>query len=392
MANFFENVIKSMEIERYICNVQGRKIIIWGAGGEGEKLSNILIEKGHEIYSFVDKKAEGQEYKFNGKDVLKPELLIGNSRDFFVFVAGDYKDEIELFLTENNYEEVEDYLYIIHKSTSVLNDGEYTDIYANNINAPKGTKFKFLGYNSTINIKTELSSKVEISCTGSSINIGSNCNIGEQITITCIDDSSIDIGEGCLIGDKVTITCTEGSHLNLTSPCKIREKSIVGCIERSSIDIGQKCSFSENSSFFAKKDSSISIGKGSHGGADFVCVSSYDGKIKIGDDCMISTYVVVMANDGHPIFDVKTGKHINGGQDITIGEHVWFGIKCTVLSNSEIGDGSIIGANSVVTKKFTNNCVVAGNPARLVRKDVAWDREEANSDLVDKSLYWNETH
>ena len=55
-----------------------------------------------------------------------------------------------------------------------------------------------------------------------------------------------------------------------------------------------------------------------------------------------------------------------------------------MLSNSEIGDGSIIGGNSVINKKFTNNCVVAGNPARLVRKDVAWDREEVNSDLIDK--------
>lgn len=62
-------------------------------------------------------------------------------------------------------------------------------------------------------------------------------------------------------------------------------------------------------------------------------------------------------------------------------------MKCTVLSNSEIGDGSIIGANSVVTKKFPNNCVVAGNPAKLLRKDVAWDREEDNSDLID----WKET-
>lgn len=392
MLNFFESVIKSMEIEKYICNIEGRRIVIWGANEEGEKISKVLINKGYDIYSFVDNKAEEQEYKFNEKDVLKPERLIGNSKNFYLFVTEEYKEEIEIFLIDNYYEEIKDYLYIIHKPTIVLKDEKYVDVYRNSIKAPKGTKFKFLGYNSIINTETELSSKVEICCTGSRINIGSNCNIGEQVTITCIDHSSIDISEGCLIGDKVDITCTQESKLKLTSPCKIREKSIVGCIERSSIDMASKCSFSDNSAFFAKKDSSISIGKGSHGGPNFVCLSSYGGQIKIGNDCMISTNVVIMANDGHPIFDVKTGKHINEGQDIIIGEHVWFGIKCTILSNSEVGNGSIIGANSLVNKKFPNNCIVAGNPARLIRKDVAWDREESNSDLVDKSLYWNETY
>ncbi len=97
-------------------------------------------------------------------------------------------------------------------------------------------------------------------------------------------------------------------------------------------------------------------------------------QIRIGDDCMFTTNNQIRTDDAHAIYDVNTGKRINKSKDIIIGKHVWIGYRATLLAGTEIGDGSVIGAFSLVKKKFPNNCVIAGVPAKLVKKDIFWER------------------
>ena len=54
--------------------------------------------------------------------------------------------------------------------------------------------------------------------------------------------------------------------------------------------------------------------------------------------------------------------------DTVVGNDVWIGQNVTVLPGVHIGDGAIIGANSVVTKDVPPYCIVGGNPARFIRK------------------------
>lgn len=52
---------------------------------------------------------------------------------------------------------------------------------------------------------------------------------------------------------------------------------------------------------------------------------------------------------------------------VVIGDRVWIGDKVTILPDVEIGQGTIVGANSVVTKSIPEYCIVAGNPAKVIR-------------------------
>lgn len=56
------------------------------------------------------------------------------------------------------------------------------------------------------------------------------------------------------------------------------------------------------------------------------------------------------------------------GKPITVGEDCWFGGNCIVLPGVTIGKGVTIGAGSVVTKNIPDYVVVAGNPAKVIKK------------------------
>lgn len=97
-------------------------------------------------------------------------------------------------------------------------------------------------------------------------------------------------------------------------------------------------------------------------------------KVFIGEDCMFATNNQIRTDDAHGIYDVHTGKRVNLAKDIYIGKHVWVGFNAVILGGAYIGDGSVVGMNALVKKRFPNNCIIAGNPAKLIKKDVFWER------------------
>ncbi|ASK27539.1 hypothetical protein BG910_07090 [Neisseria chenwenguii] len=97
-------------------------------------------------------------------------------------------------------------------------------------------------------------------------------------------------------------------------------------------------------------------------------------RLIIGSDCMFATNNQLRTDDAHAIYDVHTGKRTNKSKDIIIGDHVWIGYGATISGGTVIGSGSVVGAFSFVRNKFPNNCVIAGVPAKLVKKDIFWER------------------
>ena len=109
-------------------------------------------------------------------------------------------------------------------------------------------------------------------------------------------------------------------------------------------------------------------------------------KVIIGKDVMFSWDVVTLAHDGHLLYDLNQGRftnNTNGEQrtSIQIGNHVWVGGETVFMPNTKIGDGSICGYRSMAKGEYPNNCILVGTPARVVRKDIAWVRNNfAGSD------------
>ena len=89
------------------------------------------------------------------------------------------------------------------------------------------------------------------------------------------------------------------------------------------------------------------------------------GGIEIGDDVFIGPKcnLITINHDVNP--DNRSATY---GKPIKIEDKVWLGINATVLPGVTLGYGCIVGANSVVTKDVPPMTIVAGNPARIIRK------------------------
>lgn len=95
------------------------------------------------------------------------------------------------------------------------------------------------------------------------------------------------------------------------------------------------------------------------------CKFQDQGGITIGNNCLIG-HNVTIATLNHD-FDPKKRANINPSP-VVIGDNVWIASDSTILPGVTISNGAIVGAGSVVTKNVEENTIVAGNPARVIKK------------------------
>ncbi len=93
-------------------------------------------------------------------------------------------------------------------------------------------------------------------------------------------------------------------------------------------------------------------------------------KINIGDNCLIGANCKIIDNDFHPLDFHKREK--NDFIDIIkkpihIGDNCFIGMNSIVLRGSFLGDNCVVGAGSVVSGKFPDNVIIAGNPAKIIK-------------------------
>ncbi|MBA4290987.1 MAG: transferase [Pseudomonas sp.] len=118
-----------------------------------------------------------------------------------------------------------------------------------------------------------------------------------------------------------------------------------------------------------------------HIGADTTVEGAYllvdeAASIDIGNDCMLSTDILIRTGDKHSIIDVASNQRINPSRDVRIADRVWIGRGVQILKGAVLQPESVVGACSLVAKAFDEgNCVVAGVPAKIVKRGICWDRQ-----------------
>lgn len=100
--------------------------------------------------------------------------------------------------------------------------------------------------------------------------------------------------------------------------------------------------------------------------------------IYIGENTCIGGNCKILDNDFHPIEAETRNRLLQdslGGdsalvpaREIHIGKGCFIGCNSIILKGTVLGDGCVVGAGAVVAGKFPDHCVIAGNPARVIRK------------------------
>ncbi len=118
-------------------------------------------------------------------------------------------------------------------------------------------------------------------------------------------------------------------------------------------------------------NSIISIGENTIVGHNTYLSAKEETRLSIGSNCSLSRNIKIMTSDGHPIF--QNNKRINSAKDIIIHNNVWITDNVTILKGVNIGQHSIIGINSTVTKSIPNNSIAIGNPAIVKKENITWE-------------------
>lgn len=95
--------------------------------------------------------------------------------------------------------------------------------------------------------------------------------------------------------------------------------------------------------------------------------------IKIGKGCMMSDGIIILTSDSHPIYDMETSERLNHAKSISIGDNVWIAQRSTIMKGVKIGNGSIVGLGSIVTKDIPEHSLAVGTPAKTIKRNVKWE-------------------
>lgn len=125
---------------------------------------------------------------------------------------------------------------------------------------------------------------------------------------------------------------------------------------------------------------------------DVRILSSEKCDIIIGRHCMFSRKIEIRTTDAHSIVDRETGRRLNGAGSVTIGDHVWVGLGVVISKGANIPTDSVVGAMSFVNRSFDEpGVVLAGAPAKVVRRGITWNRGKKKRYTREQLDFWKES-
>ncbi len=156
---------------------------------------------------------------------------------------------------------------------------------------------------------------------------------------------------------------------NATRPTEMEKRTAM--LKEMFAEIGEDCYIEPplHANFGGKH---VHFGKGVYANFNLTLVD--DAHIYVGDYTMLAPNVV-LATAGHPILPELREKAYQFNMPVHIGKNCWLGAGVIVLPGVTIGDNTVVGAGSVVTKDLPANVVAVGNPCRVLREINDHDRE-----------------
>lgn len=111
----------------------------------------------------------------------------------------------------------------------------------------------------------------------------------------------------------------------------------------------------------------LKIGNGTGIGSD--CEIWASGGVTIGENVMMGPEVI-MYTQNHKYWKENGELHFKGyeSKSVNIGNNVWIGRRAMFMAGSGIGDNAIVAAGAVVTKKFPDNVMIGGSPAKVLKE------------------------
>lgn len=172
----------------------------------------------------------------------------------------------------------------------------------------------------------------------------------------------IDLGRGAKI-------VLEDGHfvVNGNKPRGSRAEAFVKLREGATLLLHHNTTLNYNATIEIHKDATVEIGSAYINSGAVVLAAE---RITIGDGVLVSREVFIYDADHHPIVNEK-GEQINPPRPVVIGDHVWIGLKCTLVRGTKIGEGAVIAANSLVGGKIKTGTMASGNPARSY-SEITW--------------------
>lgn len=156
---------------------------------------------------------------------------------------------------------------------------------------------------------------------------------------------------------------------NLTRPTELEKREEM--LKEMLAEVGENCYIEPpfHSNWGGKN---VHLGKNVY--MNFNATMVDDTHIYIGDCTMLGPNVVI-ATAGHPILPELREKALQYNMPVHIGKNCWLGAGVIVLPGVTIGDNTVIGAGSVVTKDIPSDVVAVGNPCKVLREINEHDKE-----------------
>lgn len=344
-----KEILKSYSLLQYekmlITWIKGRNVYIWSACSKSDWIYELCFGFGIRIKGFID--SSSSITKWNMFPVFHISEI--HPEDSFIFVAleDDYRS-VRKELEQKNFQEFVDFLYPLKALTSFGSENEgvfhHLDFRGNvyrgcsaNITVDNGCRC-YIGKN----VRIDKDVKIKLSKNAVLI-IEDYCSINGNADIT-VDDAVLILEKGCVIGK------------NFLARVSVKSFAVIGT--------GTSC------------------------GINFILAVSRMSYCRIGVDCMISDDVRIQASDSHEIYDIAEKENLWFGKkyEVVLGDHVWVGAKTIIRYGADIGKGSIVGIGSWVNKSFDCNVILAGNPAKTIKENIAWKREHESFDILPDSF------